>query len=72
MKNNVWLATALALGLASCAVGPNYKPRTSEQLNAAAAWHATLPEGARSGDLSTGRPLDSPGERRNERPLPLV
>jgi len=50
MRKHAWLA--LALGLASCAVGPNYQPRTPEELSVPAAWHSTLPENSKSGDLS--------------------
>jgi len=50
MKKFLYLAAAV--GLASCAVGPKYQPRTPEQLNAPAAWHAALPERAQNGDLS--------------------
>jgi len=51
MKKHVWLV--LALGLASCAVGPEYRPRTPVELSVPAAWHSSLPENAKSGDLST-------------------
>jgi outer membrane protein, multidrug efflux system len=51
MKKYAWLA--LALGFTSCLPGPDYQPRTPEQLSAPSAWHATLPENTRSGDLST-------------------
>jgi outer membrane protein, multidrug efflux system len=51
MKKLVWLA--LVLGLASCAVGPNYRTRTPDELSIPAAWKSTLPENARSGDLSS-------------------
>jgi multidrug efflux system outer membrane protein len=50
VKKHAWLA--LALGFSSCAVGPKYQPRTPEELSVPAAWHAVLPENARSGDLS--------------------
>jgi NodT family efflux transporter outer membrane factor (OMF) lipoprotein len=51
MKKHVWLV--LALGLASCAVGPDYRPRTPAELSVPTAWHSSLPENAKSGDLST-------------------
>jgi NodT family efflux transporter outer membrane factor (OMF) lipoprotein len=51
MRKQAWLA--LMIGLASsCAVGPKYVPRTPEDLNVPAAWHAALPENAKIGDLS--------------------
>jgi multidrug efflux system outer membrane protein len=50
MKRYIW--PVLALGLASCAVGPKHEPRTPEDLNVPAAWHASLPENAKIGDLS--------------------
>jgi NodT family efflux transporter outer membrane factor (OMF) lipoprotein len=50
MKKIVGLA--LVLGLASCAVGPPYRPRTPEQLSVPANWHSDLPENAKNGDLS--------------------
>ncbi|HXU46862.1 MAG TPA: efflux transporter outer membrane subunit [Thermoanaerobaculia bacterium] len=43
---------AALLALASCSVGPNYHPPAPAELRAAGAWHAPLPEGAASGDLS--------------------
>jgi NodT family efflux transporter outer membrane factor (OMF) lipoprotein len=49
MRRCAWL---LALGLASCAVGPKYEPRTPEDLNVPAAWHADLPENTKIGNLS--------------------
>ena len=49
MRRYAWL---LALGLASCAVGPKYRPETPDELNVPAAWHASLPENAKPGDLS--------------------
>jgi multidrug efflux system outer membrane protein len=50
MRRYAWLA--LALGFASCAVGPNYQMRTPEELNVPTAWHSTLPENSQTGDLS--------------------
>jgi multidrug efflux system outer membrane protein len=50
MRRYAWLA--LALGFASCAVGPNYQTRTPEELNVPTAWHSTLPENSQTGDLS--------------------
>lgn len=50
MRKHAWLA--LALALASCAVGPRYQPRTLDELNVPAAWHASLPEKTKIGDLS--------------------
>ena len=47
-----YIGLAVVLGFMSCAVGPNYQPRTPEQLNVPAAWHSTLPENGKSGDLS--------------------
>ncbi len=53
MKKYAWLPVLLfGLTLAACAVGPKYRARTPEQMSVPAAWHAALPEGARSGDLS--------------------
>lgn len=48
-----FLCLAAAVGLACCTVGPKYRARTPEQMNVPKTWHAALPEGAQSGDLST-------------------
>jgi len=52
MRKHIWLVPVLALGLWSCAVGPKYYARTPDELNVPAAWHSSLPENAKSGDLS--------------------
>ncbi len=51
MRKQAWLALAPAFWLASCAVGPKYRPLSPEQLNVPAAWNAALPVKAKSGDL---------------------
>lgn len=53
MKKNARLIILLSgLTFAACAVGPKYRARTPEQMSVPAAWHAALPEGSRTGDLS--------------------
>jgi len=72
MKRTAWL---LALGPASCAVGPKYRPETPDEMNVPAAWHASLSENAKTGDLSEwwrqlGDPLLSvPAEANLQRPI---
>ncbi len=53
MRKNALLTVFLGVGLVSCAVGPNYHPRTPNELKVPAAWNASLPENAKSGNLST-------------------
>ncbi len=43
---------AALLALAACAVGPTYIPPTPAELHTPDTWHAQLPEGAATGDLS--------------------
>lgn len=61
MRKQICFALALALGLTSCAVGPKYRVRTPDELSVPAAWNASLPENARSGDLAAWwRQLNDP------------
>ena len=51
MRKHACLTLALALGLTSCAVGPQYRLRTPDELKVPTAWNASLPEKTQSGDL---------------------
>jgi len=41
----MFVSAALAVGLCSCAVGPDYQPPAAAALGTPAVWHATLPHG---------------------------